>query len=68
MGLTGFNLARLKEQEAASAASLCPMPQPEATTPEVVTTTPEVVTTTPVDKPKRKRRAAPTPEVTDGEG
>lgn len=62
MGLTGFNLARRKEQEAASAASLCPMPQPEATT------TPEVVPTTPVDKPKRKRRAAPTPEVTDGEG
>jgi hypothetical protein len=47
MGLTGFNLARRKQEEAAPAASLsCPAPE--------ATTQPEVVE----EKPKRKRRAA----------
>jgi len=44
MGLTGFNLARRKEEEAAQAASLS-CPAPEATPAEVVE-----------EKPKRKRR------------
>jgi hypothetical protein len=49
MGLTGFNLARRKEEEAAQAASLS-CPAPEATPTEVVE-----------EKPKRKRRSAKAP-------
>ncbi len=46
MGLTGFNLARRKQEEAAQAASLsCPAPE-AAPAPAVVE-----------EKPKRKRRA-----------
>jgi hypothetical protein len=49
MGITGFNLARRKQEEAAQAASLsCPAPAPA---------TPEVAD----EKPKRKRRATKAP-------
>jgi hypothetical protein len=49
MGITGFNLARRKQEEAANAASLsCPAPVPA---------TPAVAE----EKPKRKRRATPAP-------
>lgn len=46
MGLTGFNLARRNEEEAANAASLsCPAPEVTAET------------AVQEEKPKRKRRA-----------
>lgn len=50
MGLTGFNLARRKQEEAAQAASLsCPAPEAPPAPAEVE------------EKPKRKRRAAKPP-------
>lgn len=55
MGLTGFNLARRKQEEAATAASLPIATEPEATAPVEV-----------VEKPKRKRRA-PKPPAPVGE-
>ena len=54
MGITGFNLARRKQEEAANAASLsCPAPE--------VPATPAVAE----EKPKRKRRATPAPAPVD---